>query len=825
MKKVKLPINHLLLSVCIALLAPAALAQQVFKTTPTSVIGYLEYVPQDYNTNSNKYPIVIFLHGLGERGPNSTDPATLQAGISVVNRHGPPMYANSGTQFPFILISPQLKNNYGDWPSAYVMEVINYCKTYLRIDEKRIYITGLSLGGGGTWWLSQDYPKLFAAAAPVCGSRNSTSKACLLAGENLPVWAFHGDADTTVPLSRSVNMVNAINACTPAPNPLAKITIYPGVNHNSWDKAYTTDHSVQSPNVYEWMLSYTNTINAGNKIPVANAGTDVTKTTSSVSLTGSGTDADGTISTYAWSQLTGPSVATLTNASSATVTASGLVAGSYVFKLQVTDNSGNTDSDYIKVTIQTGNSAPVANAGADQTITLPTSTATINGTGTDTDGTIASYLWTKVSGGAATLSGANTSKLVASGLVAGTYQFSLKVTDDKGATATDNVIVTVNIAPTANAGADQTITLPINSLTLNGAGTDSDGTIASYAWTKVSGGTATLTGANTSKLVASGLVEGTYQFSLKVTDNKGASATDNVIVTVNATANKNAPPIVDAGADAVLKMPATSAFYTGTATDSDGTIASYLWTQVSGPPVKLSDYTTSRVKLSQFTAASGTIVLRLTVTDNGGATTSDDRNIFLDYPPVVDAGADITVQLPVTSITLKGTVTDQDGTIVNYKWLVKSGPSCKVTNGTTPTPTITALQAGVYSFRFSALDNLGLETVDYVTVTVLAPATSTAAAASARAATTVVAAGESKDDTFITDEETAPESGIDLSNTSSSFWNNKMVVVYNESGSRIYAGPWSEDTYHQLFQAEGLYLYQVNAGGRRIDTGKIYVKP
>src|SRR4051812_15661954 len=92
-------------------------AQQVFKTTSTSVIGYLEYLPQDYNTNSNKYPVMIFLHGLGERGANSTDPAVLETTIQSVAKLGPPMYVKNGTQFPFILISPQLKNNYGDWPS------------------------------------------------------------------------------------------------------------------------------------------------------------------------------------------------------------------------------------------------------------------------------------------------------------------------------------------------------------------------------------------------------------------------------------------------------------------------------------------------------------------------------------------------------------------------------------------------------------------------------------------------------------------------------------------------------------------------------------
>jgi predicted peptidase len=315
------------------------------------VIAYFEYVPADYNANSNKYPVVIFLHGIGERGTNTTNIATLESSITKVDNLGPPMYARSGAKFPFILISPQLKNNYGTWPSSYIMEVINHVKTYLRIDERRIYLTGLSLGGGGVWVTAQDVPKLFAAIAPVCGGYNTPAKAVNLAKENLPVWAFHGDKDNVVNMSRSVNMVNAINTCTPRPSPLAKLTIYPGVAHNAWVKAYKNDHTVHNPNVYEWMLSYTNTTNAGNKIPLSKAGVDITTTGTSIALKGSGADSDGSISAYNWAKLSGPS-ATLSGATTTSLKASGLKAGVYVFRLTVKDNSGNTDSDYVKVTVK-----------------------------------------------------------------------------------------------------------------------------------------------------------------------------------------------------------------------------------------------------------------------------------------------------------------------------------------------------------------------------------------------------------------------------------------------------------------------------------------
>src|SRR5688572_17309433 len=159
--------------------------QQVFKTTPTTVISYLEYVPQDYNSNSNKYPVVFFLHGIGERGPNSTSIATLEAGVWTIAKNGPPKLVKYGQQFPFILISIQLKNSYGTWPTWYVKEVIDHVKTYLRIDERQMHITGLSMGGGGTFGMAYDYPQLFATASPICAGYVSISKACNIAGENL----------------------------------------------------------------------------------------------------------------------------------------------------------------------------------------------------------------------------------------------------------------------------------------------------------------------------------------------------------------------------------------------------------------------------------------------------------------------------------------------------------------------------------------------------------------------------------------------------------------------------------------------------------------
>jgi dienelactone hydrolase len=593
-------------------------AQQIFKTTNTSTIAYLEYVPEDYSVNSNKYPVVIFLHGIGERGANSTDPALLAGTIWNVAKHGPPKHVKAGFKFPFILISPQLKNNNGSWPSNYVMEVIEHCKTYLRIDERRIYLTGLSLGGGGTWWAAQDYPEFFAAIAPVCGGYNSTSKACGIANADLPVWAFHGDKDNVVPYSKSVNMVNAINSCIPQTSVLAKMTMYPGVAHNAWDYAYVPDNSLHTPNVYQWLMTYTNIYNNNNRIPIADAGDDRTIGATSLTIVGSGTDVDGSIASYSWTKVSGP-LATMANPNSNTLSLSNLPLGDYLFKLRVTDNSNNTDSDYVKIkVVEPTNTAPKAMAGADKTITLPINSITITGSASDSDGSIASYTWSKTSGpNTPVFTNANTATLSATGLIQGTYVLRLTVKDNAGASHYDEMILKVNAAagPVVNAGTDKLVTLASASTRMGGI---ASGTIISYNWTKISGPTCVLSYQNTNSLKVSALVSGSYVFRLTATDSNGLTGSDDVTLTVDAA------PVANAGADRTIKLPATyPVTLNGTASDVDGTISQYLWSKYSGPNFQADRLTTTTPTLKIINLYAGTYVFKFAVTDNLGITVFD----------------------------------------------------------------------------------------------------------------------------------------------------------------------------------------------------------
>ena len=436
----------------------STVAQQTAKITSGNT-AYLEYLPQGYNTNSNLYPVVISLHGIKERGTTSTDPATLKSSVWTVANVGLPKYVKKGSHFPFILISPQLKSSYGTWPAAYVMEVINHVKKNLRIDPKRIYITGLSLGGFGAWTTLGAYPEVFAAALPICAGGNALSKACGIAAENVPVWGFHGDKDAVVSYQVTAKMVNAINACTPKPSPLAKTTLFAGAGHVIWDRVYL------QTNALDWLLSFKNgttstTTNeepttSTNAAPTVSAGADksITLPTNSLYIQGSASDSDG-IASYSWSKVSG-GTASLGGRTTARLRAYNLVAGTYVFRLTVKDNKGASKSDDVTVKVlsstaketttstSTSNVAPVANAGPNKVLYVPTSSVRLTGSAKDSDGKVVSYQWTQYGGPAATISNGTTPTPTMSGLKAGKYYFRLTVKDDDGAIDADNVLVRV----------------------------------------------------------------------------------------------------------------------------------------------------------------------------------------------------------------------------------------------------------------------------------------------------------------------------------------------------------------------------------------------
>ena len=483
------------------------------------------------------------------------------------------------------------------------------------------------------------------------------------------------------------------------------------------------------------------TVIAANIAPVANAGgaISITLPVSTATLDGAGsTDADGTISAYKWTEVSGPGTAVFSQATAAKTSVSNLVAGVYTFQLQVTDNRGGTASATVKVTVIAANVPPVADAGNNVSITLPVSTAALDGSGsTDADGTITAYKWTQVSGpGTATFSQATAAKTNVSKLIAGVYAFQLEITDNKGATATSTVQVTVNaenapsnIPPVANAGENVNITLPVSTAALDGSGsTDEDGTVSAYKWTQVSGpGTATFSQAAAAKTNVSKLVAGVYTFQLQVTDNKGATATSTVQVTVNAeNAPANMPPVANAGSNANITLPVSTAALDGSgSTDADGTISAYKWTQVSGPgTATFSQAAAAKTNVSKLIA--GVYTFRLQVTDNKGATATATVQVAVNtestpanLPPVARPGNDFAVELPSGIITLDGGASsDQDGYIVTYLWQQISGPTAGLTNEGAVKSFVAITAVGTYVFRLTVTDNLGSTAAAQITITV-----------------------------------------------------------------------------------------------------------
>ena len=195
-------------------------------------INYLIYLPQDYSDNGKKFPLILFLHGMGERGKD----------LNLVKKHGPPMLIEKGKQFPFIIVSPQCSDDQFGWSVDVLNALLDRMIDVYNVDQERIYVTGLSMGGYGTWALAEKIPDRLAAIAPICGGGNPEKVDKL---RNLPIWVFHGSDDMAVPLAESQKMVEALEKV----GNNVKFTIYPGIGHDSWTETYANDQ------LYEWLLA------------------------------------------------------------------------------------------------------------------------------------------------------------------------------------------------------------------------------------------------------------------------------------------------------------------------------------------------------------------------------------------------------------------------------------------------------------------------------------------------------------------------------------------------------------------------------------------
>ncbi|MFZ5925748.1 MAG: prolyl oligopeptidase family serine peptidase [Bacillota bacterium] len=205
------------------------------------IYRYLLFLPEGYaesrGAEGRKWPLILFLHGIGERGD---DPEVLKA-------YGPPKWASEHPDFPFVVVSPQCPASShwveGDGEIEKLHALLDEITSAYSVDPDRVYVTGLSMGGRGTWAMAIQRPERFAAIAPVCG-RSDPEKAYLL--KDLPVWVFHGAKDEVVPLEKAEEIVKALRAC----GGNVRFAVYPDAGHDAWTLTYG------NPELYDWFLQH-----------------------------------------------------------------------------------------------------------------------------------------------------------------------------------------------------------------------------------------------------------------------------------------------------------------------------------------------------------------------------------------------------------------------------------------------------------------------------------------------------------------------------------------------------------------------------------------
>lgn len=196
-------------------------------------LRYYLYYPEDYDEEpQEKFSLLLFLHGGGESGDS----------LVTVKRNGPPKLIVEGKKFPFLILAPQNPNQKKWWNTRAVKQLLDSVIATNRVDTDRIYLTGLSRGGGAAWEMAVQYPETFAAMAVVCGMTPVPYASWI--NKEMPIWVFHGEEDESIPIAESETMVEKLKEMGYS----VKFTKYPGVGHSSWIQAYKTEE------LYDWFM-------------------------------------------------------------------------------------------------------------------------------------------------------------------------------------------------------------------------------------------------------------------------------------------------------------------------------------------------------------------------------------------------------------------------------------------------------------------------------------------------------------------------------------------------------------------------------------------
>ena len=475
---------------------------------------------------------------------------------------------------------------------------------------------------------------------------------------------------------------------------------------------------------------------------------------------------------------------------------------------------------------------PSVYAGPDQEIWLPDGVV-LEGEAKSPNGKIKDFFWSWLSGPDKYEIGSPKRKRTkVTNLIEGEYEFLLKVTDTQEAVGWDTVLVKVrrdkdNQPPVANAGRDTTIILPNNSVMLSGSGSDPDpnGFIRTYLWTQVSGPTEIKIDAPSKpQTQVSGLVQGDYQFSLRVTDNNRATDEDNVTIKVSPFNNK--PPTADAGSERIITLPSNSTTLNGRASDPDGTEVSVRWTKISGPGQPRIVTPTSAV--TQITNLSeGIYQFEISVTDRYEANAKDKVIVKVLPPhytpvvlPVARAGDNIVIILPINSLTLSGSGEhpDPNGVIKSFKWAQTSGPSTStIVNPESPITQVNNLIKGVYEFELTVTDNNRNTATDDVSVNVLA------SQESIKNNPPIVNAGSDTTITLPTNRVTLSGSAKDP-DSNGHIRSYQWIEISEQSGFLIASSSDSNKTIVIENLAEGEYEFELIAIDNKGEAGRDTVK-
>src|SRR5579864_2330143 len=523
-------------------------------------------------------------------------------------------------------------------------------------------------------------------------------------GQQAKVTVFAQDASGAALRNVTVNLgIGGANAQQP---PQA-VTDATGHATLSYVGVHAGTDTLQAQAQLTGMVAYSNQVSVQwtfvpNQPPAVSAGANQTITlpTNTVTLNGSASGGNGPL-TLTWSEVSGPATVTFTNPNAAVTQAAFTTAGTYVLQLSATDGT-NTTNATTQVTVKppltpTVNQPPVVSAGANQTVQLPANSVTLNGSATDDGlptGSTLAVSWSQVSGPAAVVFSAPAKPVTqVTFTAAGTYDLRLTASDSQLFTSSD-VHVTVNPAPqplTVSAGPGQTITFPVNKVTMNGSATGGNGPLT-LAWTTVSGpGSVTFTSPNSAVTQATFSVPGSYVLQLSATDGT-TTATSTAGVAVNP---GPVPPLtVSAGPSQTITLPTNTVTLNGSASGGNPPLT-LAWSKVSGPGSVTFSSPASAVTQATFSTF-GVYVLQLSATDGNSTASATTSVVVNPVPVVVSAGASQTITLPTSAVTLNGSASGGGGPLT-ISWTEVSGPAA-VTFGSPSSAVTTATftAAGVY---------------------------------------------------------------------------------------------------------------------------------